>query len=101
MRATIRLYIAYSKGADMTDNKKKPDSLLMRRLTPDQYILLQDEIAATVADLTERGLPLTSPELAEKSIAAEELYIEFMQQLPTYIQSLSRSNRRHRTKHED
>lgn len=74
----------------MADDKEH-DPLLAHRPTPAHYIMLQDGVIAAVSELTERGLSLDDAILAEKSTAAEELYIEFTEQLSAYIQPSGRT----------
>lgn len=78
---------------------KEYDSLLAYRPTPAHYIMLQDGVAEAALVLSERGLPLDDPVLAEKSIAAEELCIEFTEQMSAYVQSSGRTLSRGRPKH--
>lgn len=81
----------------MTDDKEH-EPLLAHRPTPAHYIMLQDGVIAAVSELTECGPSLDNTILAEKSIAAEELYIEFTEQLSAYIQPSGRILSRGRLK---
>lgn len=80
----------------MTDDKKEFDPLLMRRPTPAHYIIMQDEASDAANELAKQALPLDADDLAEKSIAAEELYAEFTELISAYVQSSDRGKENRR-----